>query len=59
MLTNPMEPLSPRAATAVSGLSVSLLARQRQRDEMLRPGLPAGPKFRRVGRKVIYLRGDI
>ncbi len=53
------EPLTPAAAAAASGLSQSYLARLRQGGAKRRPGLPEGPRFRRVGRKVIYLRADI
>ena len=52
-------PLSAAAAAAACGLSPSYLARLRQDGDKRRPGLPAGPRFRRVGRKVLYLREDL
>lgn len=54
-----MIPLTPVAAAAACGLSASYLARLRQDGDKRRPGLPDGPCFRRVGRKIVYLRSDI
>ena len=51
--------LCPAAAATHCGLSQSYLARLRQEGETRRPGLPIGPRFCRVGRKVVYRRVDL
>jgi predicted DNA-binding transcriptional regulator AlpA len=55
----PVQALSPVSAAVFCCLSTSYLARLRQDGEKRRLGLPEGPRFRRIGRKVLYLRSDL
>lgn len=59
MPTYPPEAFNTRDAAALCGSSASHFAKLRQRGDKRRPGLPQGPRFRRIGRKVIYLRVDL